>query len=405
MKKRISMVLLAVTLIAVTSCGILPTTSSESIDSSDSLESVVITEEDELQKFDEYNLDVYMKPLWEGDLVYNETLMFVGDSDFAPLLYPATEIISVRSYDLTKEYVRGVDYEYDPDTNSIILGEDTEIPYIPMHMYYPSALIPGQAFKCTIPNRDYIAFSEGSYFSSKQVAVTYRHTGTKHLTAPKSQKEAFAGTIEKLQNNAAPKILFYGDSITVGGNSSGFVDYGPYADIWAKMVFDSMTKKYGCTNAEYINTAVGGWKSQDGLDSLDESVIAHAPDAVFIAFGMNDGDLNTTQHIQNIRTMVSRIREALPDTEICLVTTMLPNEAVEGFYKLQFMFDAQYLSYLEELKAAGETKVCVANVTEMHKQILEVKRYYDMTGNNVNHVNDFMARVYAQTVFQTVCGD
>jgi len=404
MKKRISMFLLAAMLTVSAGCGLLPTGSTESTAENESSESI-IKETDELQKFDEYNLDVYMKPLWSGDLVYNETLMFVGDSDFAPLLYPAVEIISVRSYDLKKEYVRGVDYEYDPGTNSIILGEDTDIPYIPLNEYYPSTLIPGQAFECTIPGKPYIAFSEGSHFSSKQVAVTYRHTGAKNLTAPKSQKEAFNGTIEKLKNNQAPKILFYGDSITVGGNSSGFVNYGPYADVWAKMVFDSMTKKYGCSNAEYINTAVGGWKSQNGLDSLDESVIAHAPDAVFIAFGMNDGDLTPVQHIQNIRTMVSRIRAALPDTEICLVTTMLPNEAVKGFYQLQYMFDTQYLSYLEELKTAGESKICVANVTEMHKQILETKRYYDMTGNNVNHVNDFMARVYAQTVFQTVCGD
>ena len=103
--------------------------------------------------------------------------------------------------------------------------------------------------------------------------------------------------------------------------------------------------------------------------------------------------------------MVTRIRAALPDTEICLVTTMLPNEAVKGFYRSQYAFAEQYYTYLEELKAAGETKVCVANVTEMHQQLLQVKRYYDMTGNNVNHVNDFTARMYAQTVFQTICGD
>ena len=103
--------------------------------------------------------------------------------------------------------------------------------------------------------------------------------------------------------------------------------------------------------------------------------------------------------------MVSRIRAALPSTAICLVATMLPNQEVKGFYGSQYAFAEQYLAYLEELQASGENKVCVANVTEMHQRILEVKRYYDMTGNNVNHVNDFMARVYAQTVFQTVCGD
>ena len=48
-----------------------------------------------VERYDEYSLDVYMKPLWEGKIVYSETIMLVGREDEAPLLYPATEIISV----------------------------------------------------------------------------------------------------------------------------------------------------------------------------------------------------------------------------------------------------------------------------------------------------------------------
>jgi hypothetical protein len=58
------------------------------------------------------------------------------------------------------------------------------------------------------------------------------------------QEEALAGVIEKMRKNQIPKILFYGDSITVSANSSGVVNDAPFADIWAKMVFDSMTRKY-----------------------------------------------------------------------------------------------------------------------------------------------------------------
>ena len=37
-----------------------------------------------------------------------------------------------------------------------------------------------------------------------------------------------------------------------------------------------------------------------------------------------------------------------------------------------------------------------------HDHILRRKRYFDMTGNNVNHPNDFLARLMAQTVVATV---
>jgi len=34
----------------------------------------------------------------------------------------------------------------------------------------------------------------------------------------------------------------------------------------------------------------------------------------------------------------------------------------------------------------------------------EIKRYYDMTGNNVNHPNDFLVRAYAQAVLTAISG-
>lgn len=357
-----------------------------------------------LKEYDRYSLETYMQPIWQGGIVYNETLSFVGLQDQAPLLYQATEIVSVRSYDLKTEYSEALDYEYDATTNTIQLKTGTKIPYFTESEYYPSTEIPGSTLPCAVPGISYIRFSEGDYFCSRQIAVTYRHGGEKHLPAPKNQSKAFANTLQKLKEDKEVKILFYGDSITVGGNSSGFLNVEPHADVWTKMVFDSLVKDMGATNAKYINTAVGGWRTQDGLQNLDEKVIAYKPDAVFIGFGMNDGDKTPKKHIAEIAEMVERIRGANPKTEICLISTMLPNQAVKGFYGNQAYFSEAYAEYVEECKENGDTSICFADVTKMHTALLEIKRYYDMTGNNVNHVNDFMARVYAQTVFQTVCG-
>ena len=49
--------------------------------------------------------------------------------------------------------------------------------------------------------------------------------------------------------------------------------------------------------------------------------------------------------------------------------------------------------------------VVVADMTTFHEALLAQKRYCDMTGNNVNHPNDFLARAYAQVLFQTVVGE
>ena len=51
------------------------------------------------------------------------------------------------------------------------------------------------------------------------------------------------------------------------------------------------------------------------------------------------------------------------------------------------------------------SKIAVAEVTSAHKYVLEHKEYYDMTGNNVNHPNDFLARIYAMVILRTMLGD
>ncbi|MGN1098831.1 MAG: SGNH/GDSL hydrolase family protein [Christensenellales bacterium] len=363
-----------------------------------------VEEQEEIMKFDEYSLNTYIKPFWQRKIVYNETVMFVGKTDKAPLLYKAEEIISVRSYDLKTEYVRGVDYNYNEEENYIYLTSGTSCPYFEEDEYYPQTFVSGRTFACNRQGKDFLFFSEGSTICNRQLAVTYRHGGEDMLSVPEDCSAAFGNTIGKLRSGEETKILFYGDSITAGCNSSGVIGCEPYADSWTQMVFDSLVGKYGNDKSVYINSATGGWSTQDGYDHLQERVIAYAPDAVFIAFGMNDYTLTGKQHIAIIKAMVSEIRKSLPDTDICLITPMYPNPEAYGAYAQQYTFEEDYEEYVGELRENGTDNVALAKVTSYHREILGRKRYYDMTGNNVNHTNDFLARVYAQVVTRTVSG-
>ena len=42
--------------------------------------------------------------------------------------------------------------------------------------------------------------------------------------------------------------------------------------------------------------------------------------------------------------------------------------------------------------------VATANMTGVHQELLRHKSFLDMTGNNINHPNDFLSRWYAQFV-------
>jgi hypothetical protein len=80
-----------------------------------------------------------------------------------------------------------------------------------------------------------------------------------------------------------------------------------------------------------------------------------------------------------------------------LIAPILPNAQVGNFMGTQ----AQFLPVLQTLEGQG---VAVADMTSFHQYLLTRKRYFDMSGNNVNHLNDFLARAYAQVIWQTVFG-
>ena len=94
---------------------------------------------------------------------------------------------------------------------------------------------------------------------------------------------------------------------------------------------------------------------------------------------------------------IDAARAGNPDCEFVLVATMLANPEASNFAGCQ----KDYLPALLELEEEG---IVVMDMTTMHENLLTRKRYYDMTGNNVNHPNDFLARAYAQNLWQTVIG-
>ena len=57
----------------------------------------------------------------------------------------------------------------------------------------------------------------------------------------------------------------------------------------------------------------------------------------------------------------------------------------------------EYAEVLADMQTKG---IAFADVRKVHKFMLQHKRFIDMTGNNVNHPNDFLIRIYAQTVLQ-----
>ena len=216
-------------------------------------------EKEELMTYHEYNLKTYLSPLWKGEVVYNETLWFAG-SQTASLMYEPTEIVSVMSYDLKTTFEEDTDYIV--DGKDIIIPENGKIPYLsPSELYRTS---PMNSFVQALRRGEdgqpdgYIYADEGSTISAQQVVVTYRHKDQITWNLPKVETAKFPKTMAKLNGGEKIKVLFYGDSITVGANSSGYIGYEPHAESYANMVKSYMQKRFPSATIDFKNNAVGG---------------------------------------------------------------------------------------------------------------------------------------------------
>ena len=349
---------------------------------------------------DQYDLEAYTQPYWSGEIVYQESVMPIEDKDGTvpdlALLYPAEQIVSVRSSDLKIEYTEGVDYELVDGKLRILSG--SAIPTVANAVYYPDWENEKSMQKNVNYGSGYIFYSEGSAMHSMQIAVTYSHMGTFPGTVPVCKKDQLPKTIAKLENGEELQICVYGDSISTGLNSSGKVGALPNAAPWFQMFEDKLNKAYPDANIVMNNPSVSGKKSDWGATEANIHV-GYGPDLCIIAFGMNDGTkLHAQEYFrQNIQTIIDTARKANPDCEFVLVATMLANPEAGDFAGCQ----KDYLPVLEAMETEG---VVVMDMTTFHESLLTQKRYCDMSGNNVNHPNDFLARGYAQVLWQTVIG-
>ena len=341
-------------------------------------------------------MDSRVPPLFSDSVMTNETVLFMGTDDVAPLMYRADEILSVTSFDLKTNYVEGVDWTFDAATHTIRPTANTRMPYYTEAEWYPES----GRFACNVPGKAYVFFSEGSTISLHQVCVTYRHSDSWEGPAPRDDSAAFAPMLEVFAMRQGGKTLFYGDSITTAANSSGAIGCEPYIPGWPKQVHDGIVEATGNVGLEYVNTAVGGKNTQWGLDNVQERVIAHAPDFVLIAFGMND-TLSAADYSAKHEAMVNAIHAALPNAAVMLVSPMVPNLEATSFVSRGTLFpqyEQALVALVAKFRAAGFSRIGCANVNTMHAAVLAKKRFRDMTGNNVNHCNDFSARIYRDTI-------
>jgi lysophospholipase L1-like esterase len=336
-------------------------------------------------------------PFWRSGRMQGESLLFVEPAPGQPatcaLLLPPSGPVSIESTTGEIQYVETVDYVLDRSSGLVTRTPGSRIPLTAVAELRPSLDPDGSGFMHIREDPAvFVMVAEDDTFHRRQVAVSYsfdreRWTGY----APSFAGAGVPRTIARLRGGEALTMGLLGDSISEGYNASSFIGAPPHQPSYGNLVAAGLEHIYG-TSVTLHNFATAGWTSDDGLGAIG-SVAAGQPDLVLIAFGMNDaGYAEPADYAANLCAIVDGIRGEAPHAELILVSSMLPNPI--WHYPRMERF-AGYRQALADLCGPG---IILADVTRLWTDVMTRKSPYDLTGNGINHPNDFGHRLYAHTI-------
>ncbi len=402
-------------------------------------EEVTTEEETTMSVKDQLGLDIKdedlkeaMQNIFAGTQSVKETVMFLDKGDVKSLLFPIESIISVTSYDGKTVYEEGKDYVI--EDGKLKVTENSSIKVITSAKYYNHA---GSLINTKDPSTGKMVptFWGESQVKQWQVSVTYTHAEGWEGYVQESQLEVYKNFIGKLVAGEDVTVFFYGDSITWGACSTYLEGVEPRQGAYSMLFTEALADLFGYKvkyvntglvasmachpvpsteyvggergTITYVNTAIGGWTSTDGVNNFDkfvkEQVEKYGCDLFVLGYGMNDGGVGANTTKANAKKMIDKLLEIKPEASVMLVSTMTPHTGSNWDHASIQQQEKQLLSLAKSYVKDGKP-VAVACVNSVSKAIQEHKTFNDYSGNNINHPNDWFYRVYAQTLLQTLVG-
>jgi lysophospholipase L1-like esterase len=152
------------------------------------------------------------------------------------------------------------------------------------------------------------------------------------------------------------------------------------------LVANTLQKRFG-SKVTLVNFGASGAEAGWGVEMVPK-VTAEKPDLVFLAFGMNDGGGYDKKMTKMRDDVIAQNRDA----DIVMVSPMTMNPLFAGAEG--FIWKAKFLGELVKENMA------LADVTAPWIEVLKSKNFSDISGNNVNHPNDFGHRLYAHVILE-----
>ncbi len=333
-------------------------------------------------------------------IIHRESSILLQEKENGPiearLAFRATKILRVAA--ANDSVVFGSDsYTLSEEKRRLVFSKTASVPVITSKALYPAPGSPN-SYKHRVGHPEQnMLYGPGRWFHDRQIEVTYETDEDWKGPKPVFSGNLLPKTLEKLKAKKELRLGISGDSISTGLDASALVKAPPEQKGYPELLAAGIENAFG-SKVKMTNRAVSGTSIVYGLQDWPK-LIQSKPDLIVVAYGMNDVGRRDPKWFEGrVKEYLNQIHKDLPDTEIILVACMLGNR--EWIHTPREMFT----SYRDQLKSFERPGVAFADLTQVWDTLLANKHDHDLTGNGLNHPNDYGHRLYAWTML-TILGD
>ncbi len=335
----------------------------------------------------------------EPERVTAEPLLFTGEtkaSATAQLLHVPQTAPELVSGDMSVKFSVGKDYTWETGSRSLTLTADSRVPFKTPAELHPAPNSPN-SYKSQRGTEAWMFFGPGRVLHDLQCKADYVSADDWKSPAVAAAPDEQLGKLRaKLSTQQPLNLVLLGDSISTGADASAISKAEPNQPGYPELVRQGLEKR-SAGKVTLTNLSVGGMDSNWGLTQVPK-VIAAKPDIFLLAFGMNDasGKRSPEELVRLAREIYAPVQAAFPECAVVLISPMTANHEWTGASPELY---PQYATALAKLTGPG---IALANVTTVWSAIAERKRYLDLSGNGLNHPNDYGHRIYAEVILTTI---
>ncbi|MEX2684396.1 MAG: SGNH/GDSL hydrolase family protein [Candidatus Sigynarchaeota archaeon] len=362
-------------------------------------------------------------PVWKSTMVVQEPVLLfsMGDVLVGSLLFEPETIVAIEAWDeaasrfecVSSSATREIDVQPKPGgAGARLIIHSKEYPHLsPADIYQP--LGSPLAYPSTRDKKTGLLFSEKGLFHQKAILVTYKHGSKWHGSTPRHDPARLPVLQRVLAGEGHGKkkldLFVLGDSISTGANCSAQLGLHPRYHGYPDLVAGVLQERLPGVEVRLANESAGGASAEWGRKTLNDRIKGarnkhhdFSFDVNIIAFGANDagGRRPNRKYIKDIETIISNIALVNPSAQFVVIASAMMNDLwIHGHNDILL----KYQKALHAMAMKKGASVAIADATQLWADILARKAYYDLTGNGLNHPNDFGHRLYAQ-VIATIIG-